>query len=97
MDRDLKSLANKINSIDSKNNLCACKGQKDCQCDLDNSLPQDFVRENSEGNNIRMKGKKGMKLSKDIVDDVKDEMDHNKEEIMSKMKGSQCNVNTTMN
>ncbi len=55
------------------------------------------MRESVEANNIRMKGKKSMKLTKDIVDDVKDEMEHNKEEIMSKMKSSQCNVNTTMN
>lgn len=87
VDRDLKSLVNKISTIENKNHLCACKGQKDCECDLNNLLPEDILMANLQ-QNLRLKGKKQMRSRKDVVDDIKHEMDSDKEEIMSKMKNS---------
>ncbi len=96
VDRDLKTLVVKISDIETKNNLCACRGQKDCECDLANQLPEDVLMGNLQ-QNLRLKGKKNLKRRQDVADSVKDEMESNKEEIMGRMKSSQTNVNTTMN
>ena len=39
VDNEMKSLIGKIDKIDQKNNLCACRGEKDCDCDFTNQLP----------------------------------------------------------
>lgn len=96
VDRDLKTLVGRIDDIEAKNNLCACRGQKDCECDLNNQLPEDILMGNLQ-QNLRLKGKKMLRKRQDVVESVKDEMDNNKEEIMGRMKNSQTNVNTTMN
>ena len=59
----MKSLVTKIDKIESKNNLCTCKGEKGCECDLLNQLPSDIgvdqirfnakkVKENGQACNV---------------------------------------------
>ena len=50
-------------------------------------LPEDVLMANLQ-QNLRLKGKKLMRNRKDVVADIKHEMDTDKEEIMGKMKNS---------
>jgi len=51
----MKSLVGKIDKIELKNNLCSCRGERGCECDLMNQLPSDVSVDNMRFNGKKVK------------------------------------------